>query len=91
MWGCPDGYYLHHGECYRLYPNYGSYPEAEIACSIDGGILAKPMSFMQSEFLESFVDFSEDLHALNFTQVWLGHRIENVSEDSLQDLMLGLL
>ncbi len=66
-----------------------TYPEAEVACRVHGGILALPHSFMQSEFLESLVDYSEIKYSYNASSIWIGHRLENVSDTGFFDILLG--
>ncbi len=79
LWGCPDGYYILQSECYKIFREEKTYPEAEIACIEEGGILANPITFAQSEFLESLIDYDND--EKNQT-VWIKPRKEDVNDFS---------
>ena len=54
-WGCPEGYYMNQGHCYKLFRENVDHTEAEIRCNLDGAVLARPLTFTQAEFLESMV------------------------------------
>ena len=66
-----------------------SHTEAEISCMAEGGILAKPESFTHAEFLESLVTYeNEKMNITGQGKVWIGHRLEDLSDDTYFDTIL---
>ena len=77
MWGCPKDYYMFMGKCYKLFKQKKTQIEAQMICSEDQGILAKPLWFAESEFLESLVSYMEENKNIEdpvFDSVWLNIR-----------------
>lgn len=89
LWGCPEGYYINQGFCYKFVMEEKSHTEAEISCMAEGGILAKPESFTHAEFLESLVTYeNEKMNITGQGKVWIGHRLEDLSDDTYFDTIL---
>ncbi len=86
-------------DCYKLFEEEVTYPQAEINCTNEGGRLAEPLTILQSEFLESLVDWTSDPNLKpgandtdpdNVTTIWLKHRLENISDtDFFTNLLQG--
>ena len=60
-WGCPEGYYMNQGHCYKLFRENVDHTEAEIRCNLEGAVLARPLTFTQAEFLESMVKYDDTM------------------------------
>ena len=58
-WGCPDGYYMNQGHCYRLFREKLDHTDAENRCNEENAILARPLTFTQAEFIESMVKYDD--------------------------------
>lgn len=54
-WGCPDDYYMVLGKCYKLFRESKNQMEAQMKCKENHGQLVQPKTYVESEFLESFV------------------------------------
>ncbi len=87
MWGCPEGYHLILEECYRLFKEDLTYPEAEVNCEKQGGTLADPKTFLQSEVLESIIDVDSPDQDLS---VWIKLRKEDLDDGTFFGVMTGL-
>ena len=59
-WGCPDGYQMNFGKCYKLFRTTLPQIEAEQFCFEDSAILATPKTFIEGEFIESYISAMND-------------------------------
>ena len=86
LWGCAEGYYMNQGFCYKYFTEEKSMIEAEMTCMSEGGILAKPESYTQAEFLESFITYkNSELNITGGVKIWLGPRLEDLTDDTYFD------
>ena len=92
LWGCPDGYYMNLGYCYKLVRELKDYADAELACMLENAILAQPQTFSESEFLESMVTYDDQLQAeppAEPKKIFLRHRRRDLAEEDFFDIIEG--
>ena len=93
LWGCPDGYYMNMGYCYKLFRELLDYSDAEIVCMQENAILALPKTFSESEFLESLVSYLDQQDIPESTglakKIYLGHRREDLGDLDFFDIIEG--
>jgi hypothetical protein len=51
LWGCPPGYLMFEGNCYKIVRQEKSFSDAELFCQQDGGAIAKPVTKAQVKYL----------------------------------------
>jgi hypothetical protein len=79
LWGCSDGWYMNQGHCFKLIRVLKNYVDAMLMCMAENAILAEPMTFIQSEFLESLVTYldKKDGVANEAKKIWLKFRLDD--------------
>ena len=81
---------MNQGHCYKLFRENLDYTEALLKCAEQKGIIASPLTFTQSEFLESLVTYLDTSESEKAKKIWLGHRKEDLYDDSyFDDIMTG--
>ena len=72
------------GKCYKLFKDLKTQIEAQMACSEQNGILTKPLTYIESEFLEAFVNYIESIKTEEdpiIDKIWLNYRSGNTIID----------
>lgn len=68
------------GKCFRLFKELKTHIEAKLNCLQDGGILAKPKTFVEAEFLEGLVAAQNSENQA----IWLDFRRGDIEENAGQ-------
>ena len=94
-WGCPDGYYMNQGHCYKLFRENFDYTDAEMKCQEEDAILARPITFTQAEFIESMVKYEDQISNSTTLEkkIFLGYHFwdtEGYNDDHFKVLRTGL-
>ena len=92
LWGCPTGYMMNQGHCYKLFRELKDYTDAMFKCQEEKGVLAEPKTFTQAEFLESLVSHADML--LNKTDsfektIFLGYRLDDLEDSTFFEVIKG--
>ncbi len=58
LWGCPPGYLMLEMNCYKMFRIAKMFSESEIACQLEGGIVAKPITLLQVRAIQ----ITRDIH-----------------------------
>jgi hypothetical protein len=79
------------GYCYKLLRVEKTHVEANLLCKEDNAILAKPKTFIESEFLESLITYLDSPAEVTtkIGKVWLNFRKEDPDDDQFFDIVTG--
>ena len=86
-WGCPVDYYMVLGKCFKLFRESKSQMEAQMKCKENNGLLVQPKTYVESEFLESFINKMDEIRSDTeppTDAVWLKFRRGRIHDASGQ-------
>ena len=82
------------GKCYTIIEEEKTHTESEITCNILEATLAKPKSFLESEFLESLVSHFNGQRNKNGTtamnKIWIDARQLTPEDDTFLNFKGGI-
>ena len=82
---------MNQGHCYKLFTDKMDFADAEMKCFSENAILAKPVTFTQAQFIESFTRFEleKNDNVTDAIDVYLGYHRWDEETDAFELLKEG--